>query len=264
MKKRAKKRMDELVTSTAVSPLGLEPEPSWIWRWPDIAAIVGVIIALLAIGLPLITWLWGPDVSDTAVLDTDTLDISLAFSLAATTLQVVAFGVGVGLVMVVRRIPTTAVLLNPMSQKWWLNSFALGLLCIPLTGYIAYGYQTLFYDEISNPQLDFVLPEGFSWTALIGMTLLVGFAIPFVEELFFRGVLFGWLRQKWPFWAAALLSSAVFALLHGEPSIIAGTVVLGLLAAWAVEKSGSLWSAVVIHLLNNAVKVLALYLMLLV
>lgn len=227
--------------------------------------MVGGIVALLGMGLPLVAWLWGPDVStDTAVLDPNSLEISLAFSLAATTLQVMAFGVGVGLVMAVRRIPPTAVGFNPMSQQWWLNSIALGLLCIPLTGYIAYGFQTLFYDEVVNPQLDFVVPDGFSWTALIGMTLLVGLAIPLVEELFFRGVLFGWLRQNWSFWPAALFSSALFALLHGEPSLMAGTVVLGLLAAWGMEKSGSLWSAVVIHLLNNAVKVLALYLALLV
>ncbi|MCA9982011.1 MAG: CPBP family intramembrane metalloprotease, partial [Anaerolineales bacterium] len=51
-----------------------------------------------------------------------------------------------------------------------------------------------------------------------------------------------------------------FALLHGELSLMAGTIVLGLLAAWSVERSGSLWSAVVIHVLNNAVKVLAIYL----
>lgn len=249
-----------------MAEIAIPTEPAreaWTWRWPDVAAMVGIIIALLAMGLPLVTWLWGPDFSDPAALDPEALEISLAFSLAATTLQVVAFGAGVGIVMAVRRIPTTAVKLNPMSQQWSLNSIALGLLCIPLTGYVAYGFQYLFYEEVINPQLDFVVPEGFSWTALIGMTLLVGLAIPFVEELFFRGVLFGWLRQKWPFWAAALLSSAVFAVLHGEPSLMAGTVVLGLLAAWGMEKSGSLWSAVVIHLLNNAVKVLALYLALL-
>lgn len=243
---------------TAVSP------PVWQWHWRDVAAIVALMFALLALGLPLVTLLWGPTIPPYADPDMVVLDVSLAFSLAVTAVQALAFGVGVWVVMIVRRVPRTAVKLNGMSANWWLVSIGLGLLCIPLTGYIAYGFQLLFYDEVVNPQLDFILPDGFSWPAVIGMTLLVGFVIPFVEELFFRGVLFGWLRQKWPFWLAALFSSALFALLHGELSLMAGTIVLGLLAAWAVERSGSLWSAVVIHVLNNAVKVLVIYLALLV
>jgi uncharacterized protein len=217
--------------------------------------------------LPLITWLWGPEIAPDpeALAGGEPLDLSLTlgFSLAAAGLQALAFGLGVGVVMWVRKIPNTAVYLRPLSQTWWQYATVLGFICIPLTGYLAYGFQLLFYDEVVNPQLDFVVPEGFSWQAIIGMTLLVGFAIPFVEELFFRGVLFGWWRQKWSFWPAALLSSALFALLHGELSLMVGTFALGLLAVWAVEKSGSLWAAIWIHVLNNGVKVLVIYIALL-
>ena len=44
--------------------------------------------------------------------------------------------------------------------------------------------------------------------------LLIAIAAPIGEEVCFRGMLFGGLRERLPMWAAALISGAIFGLLH--------------------------------------------------
>ena len=83
--------------------------------------------------------------------------------------------------------------------------------------------------------------------------LVVGTLIaPVAEEVFFRGILFGFLRQ-WGVVAAIVFSSLIFVLIHptgsGLPVIqIAG----GFLFALSYETGKSLMVPIVIHTLGNA------------
>jgi membrane protease YdiL (CAAX protease family) len=83
--------------------------------------------------------------------------------------------------------------------------------------------------------------------------LLVGAVIgPIAEELFFRGVVFGYFR-RWGVMAAVVVSTVLFALAHsavggvGAPQIIGGIVF-----AVAYELEGSLMVPVTIHVLGNS------------
>jgi membrane protease YdiL (CAAX protease family) len=77
---------------------------------------------------------------------------------------------------------------------------------------------------------------------------------PLFEELVFRGVLYGSLRARlgWP--AAAVASALVFGLAHGYG--VAGLLsvfVSGVLWAWFYERTGSLLPGIAAHVANNAV-----------
>jgi hypothetical protein len=75
---------------------------------------------------------------------------------------------------------------------------------------------------------------------------------PIVEELAFRGLLFGTLRTRLPLWPAALLSAAVFALAHGySPIGFAAVLWSGVLWAVAYEWTGSLVPGILAHAANN-------------
>ena len=80
------------------------------------------------------------------------------------------------------------------------------------------------------------------------------------EELFFRVVLFGLLRQRMRFAYAAVLSSALFALAH-EISAWLPVFVLGLGLAFLYEKRRSLWTNALAHGTLNAISFLLLFLM---
>lgn len=89
---------------------------------------------------------------------------------------------------------------------------------------------------------------------------------PFVEETIFRGFLFTGLRKKLPLLAAAILTSLLFAGPHllessSGPLWIAGidTFVMSLVLCYLREKTGALWSGILIHMLKNGVAFLFLY-----
>lgn len=232
----------------------LAPAPTITWRGRDLVFIAGLTFLFLLPAFFVLALALGADFSQGM-----TLEPSLGYILGALAVQVAAFLASIAIVGWWRGINWRVLGLRPMSGRSWWQATALGIFCIPLTGWVAYAVQILLGQELNNPQLETIVPDGFSWGALLGMTLMVGILGPFAEELMFRGVLFRWLRSHFSFWGAAIISSVIFGLFHVEPSLIAGTAVLGLCAAYVYEKSGSLWAPFLVHAINNAVKVILLY-----
>lgn len=83
--------------------------------------------------------------------------------------------------------------------------------------------------------------------------LLVSFAVPVGEEVFFRGFIYRWSRNRMSLWPAAILSALVFSIYH--LNLIQGVSVffLGLGCAWVYEKSKSLWPAIAMHMVGNLI-----------
>ncbi|MBN1483364.1 MAG: CPBP family intramembrane metalloprotease [Chloroflexia bacterium] len=81
--------------------------------------------------------------------------------------------------------------------------------------------------------------------------LVVGFLAPLAEELFWRGFLHNWLRNRLGPWLAIVLSSLAFGLFHIIPLQIVAAVLMGFALAWIYEESGSLWPAILLHACNN-------------
>jgi membrane protease YdiL (CAAX protease family) len=78
---------------------------------------------------------------------------------------------------------------------------------------------------------------------------------PFVEEIFFRGYIFGGLRNKWGGLWAALASGLLFGMVHaanpGSFYIVPPIAAIGALFAWAYIYSGSLFASIGAHFLFN-------------
>jgi membrane protease YdiL (CAAX protease family) len=90
--------------------------------------------------------------------------------------------------------------------------------------------------------------------------LLVGAVIaPIVEELFFRGLLYGYLRGRRGRGVAVAVSSAVFAAMHLIPSLMPSLFLFGAVLALVYERYGSLYPAIALHGLNNGIIFVALY-----
>ena len=98
--------------------------------------------------------------------------------------------------------------------------------------------------------------------------LIVVLLAPFVEEVLFRGLVFGCLKDKSRIFAY-LLSCALFALLHvwnaalsqwdlGYLILMLQYLVPGLVFAWAYEHSGTLWTSILLHALVNALSLLTI------
>ncbi len=88
------------------------------------------------------------------------------------------------------------------------------------------------------------------------LALLAGLA-PLVEELVFRGLLYGWLAGRWGAGVAVVGSSVAFAAAHVEPAHAILVLPLGLLFGWLRWRSGSLWPSLLAHMINNGLAVTA-------
>ncbi len=94
-----------------------------------------------------------------------------------------------------------------------------------------------------------------SLPVLIGFALMVGFLAPIAEELFFRGFLFGVLRERIGVGWAAALAGTVFGLVHvaGTPVRTLGVlVVLGVGLCLLYHWTGSLLPCIALHSVHNA------------
>ena len=98
------------------------------------------------------------------------------------------------------------------------------------------------------------------------MTLLIVVALaPFVEEVLFRGLVFGNLKARSRLGAYAvscllfaLLHVWQFALVHRDIAyflLMVQYLVPGVMLAWSYEHSGTLWTAVALHAVANALSV---------
>jgi len=88
--------------------------------------------------------------------------------------------------------------------------------------------------------------------ALIIIYLLIGGVIgPLAEEIFFRGILYGYLR-RWGIYTAVTVSTLLFVLPHLAGSILPVTqLVGGIVFALAYEKEKNLMVPITIHCLGN-------------
>jgi CAAX protease family protein len=95
----------------------------------------------------------------------------------------------------------------------------------------------------------------------IGIALFAVMAIvvlaPVAEEIFFRGFFFAGLRTRWSLWPSALLSGAVFGLVHAPtgPTAAIPLAGLGVGLAWLYNKTGSIYPSMLAHFLNNAIAI---------
>jgi hypothetical protein len=90
------------------------------------------------------------------------------------------------------------------------------------------------------------------------MLLLISLAAPFVEELAFRGLLWGAIVKRWgrP-WVATVVAGVVFGLAHLEPVRTIGLIGAGIVLGFVRHKKG-LAASMVSHACLNSLAALAL------
>jgi membrane protease YdiL (CAAX protease family) len=233
---------------------GLEPSPPQPdrapWGYADIAMAIAVVIGgIIAVGLPaagLAAAIAGgfgeveDDPAAMAVLDVANLAGSLILALAVFLFTVNKY-----------KVPWSALgLRRPQRGGFW---FPLIVFFAALIVFYTYAIiiTELGFDAEGN--VDEAVRDSAVRIVLTGI-LAVAVA-PFVEELFFRGFVFGGLLGRWGVAGAALGSGALFGLVHfQDPSslaIIPGVALIGVIFASAYYYSGSLLPSFVAHLLWN-------------
>ena len=93
--------------------------------------------------------------------------------------------------------------------------------------------------------------------ALIGGALVVIVVVPICEELFFRGFFYRALRSRYNLWIAAAIDALVFGGVHytgsGTLTVLPVLVALGFVFCLVYERTGTIYSTIALHSLNNTV-----------
>lgn len=137
----------------------------------------------------------------------------------------------------------------------WATGLGVGIVTVVVT----YTVNAIFVVGLGNgegPQQD-VLEITLVGGAATVLAILIGVVFaPVTEEIIFRGVLFRALADKVGMWGGAVISAAVFAVIHVEvvlsqPLALAGLFSVGLLLALAYHRTGSLLVPIVGHAVFN-------------
>jgi membrane protease YdiL (CAAX protease family) len=233
------------------------PHP-YLWRWKDLIIILLGIAGIFTVGF-ILYGLWGvlrgADPNELA-------EYSISFTLGIAALEAIALIGGIYIFGIRRRgLNWRSVGLRPVTKTWLVITTVASLIVIPLTSLLILLVYFVFGLELENPQLDFLLPEQLTSLEILAMLFLAGVAAPFGEELLFRGVFYKMLRERWGIWPGVLISSLVFGMIHGDLAVGLTAFLLGILLALVFEYSRSLWTSILVHALNNSIKIGLFYLL---
>lgn len=95
--------------------------------------------------------------------------------------------------------------------------------------------------------------------AILSFKISASLLAPIAEELFFRGIIFKFFRQRKTFIFSALSSSLLFSLMHFDIAMLPFTFILGFATAYMLEKTQNIFYPILIH---GAVNNLAVNMML--
>lgn len=115
----------------------------------------------------------------------------------------------------------------------------------------------LYYTGIELPgyadQESYLPIFGYDPLGLLTALLIVIGVAPFLEELFFRGFVYQVFTRTWPLWLGNILTAALFAVIHFQFQTFIPLFILGLFLNYAFRKTGSVWTSMAFHSLNNTI-----------
>jgi membrane protease YdiL (CAAX protease family) len=82
-------------------------------------------------------------------------------------------------------------------------------------------------------------------------SLFAAIAGPVIEELFFRGFLYGAFKKYIGVFWSMMITAAIFAALHAHIVGFVPIMALGVLLAYLYEKTGTLVSSMTVHIVHN-------------
>jgi membrane protease YdiL (CAAX protease family)/uncharacterized RDD family membrane protein YckC len=224
------------------------PEVPWGFGdsiWGLIGGLLLVVIVPPLLVLPFDPNIGDPDkASDAAILATQALFDGLLMAVAIG----MASGWHFNLIEALRRLGLRR-----------FEPSALGWMFVVLGAY--YAGAIAFSAIVLQPKQQDIGKELGVCNPGIGIAIAAVLAIvvlaPIAEEIFFRGFFFAGLRSRWSLWPSALLSGAIFGLVHAPtgPTAAIPLAGLGVGLAWLYNKTGSLWPSMLAHFLNNALAI---------
>lgn len=228
------------IPPVAETPVREFPPANWGPRGAVLGAVLAIVVGLV-LGLPAIAFTDAE--GDLTTAGNVIAQLGLVLGLVLVPLFVARSNGAVSLGAALRRLGVRG--FQPSALLWMVLALIAYLVLL--------GLYSLFVVEPEQEDI----AESFGPVPV--QVLLIAIAAPFSEELCFRGMLFGGLRERLPMVPAALVAGVVFGLLHAFTGISAvpPLAILGFIFCLLYEKTGSIVPGMLLHALNNSVALLA-------
>ena len=202
-----------------------------------------------------------------ALLAFKTLGISFAGvnestfqTVVSAIIYVLSLVIVIGLPWIVKKYKTSSQEIGISQAVTWTDIFLTPL------AFIVYIFLSYFLTSIASNfpfyAIDQAQDTGFAqlsqgYEYLLAFLTLVVIA-PIAEEILFRGYLLGKLRKHVPIWAAILITSVLFGLVHFAWNVGVDVFALSIVLCLLRIGTGRLWPSILLHMLKNG---LAFYLL---
>jgi len=217
------------------------------WGWLE-AILIGLVLDV-AVQVALIS-----------LLDNfELLDVEGAWGLIIT--QAVAIG-GVLPILVYLKVSRFSIrdgllLLRPKLRYVWL-ALRGAAVYVPLALLVA-TVVAAFAPDVLDVDQELGIEVGVVGFELAAAFLVLVIITPLVEEIIYRGFIFRGIAKSTNTWVGVIISSLIFGAVHGQIGLVIDTFVMGMVCAILVARSGSLWSAVMLHAFKNGLAFLLLF-----
>lgn len=214
-------------------------------EWTPVTVLLGVMtaIGIMIVGTAPVA-IADPDLESVAAKDIAQLMVGVAFFFGGLIFALTTTG---------GKLKAALRALGFRDMAW--RQVGLGLVTWLFYLVCAYALTLVLDPQQEDVTKDIGGDDGGTLAMIIAGILIIVIA-PISEEVFFRGFMFAGLRRRLPIWGAAIISGAVWGSLHlsaGNVDVAIQLTIFGVILAYAYEQSGSLWTPIVGHTLNNAI-----------
>ncbi|MHA6287242.1 CPBP family intramembrane glutamic endopeptidase [Maricaulis sp. CAU 1757] len=154
--------------------------------------------------------------------------------------------------LVLPRLPLSAVGLKAAAWRWIGLAVVMALAAFVLRLGLAKEMVAWVPGWLPLVQPPFALDGASGVVMATGFLVMTVVITPLAEEVFYRGFLFRWMSAYRGVRLAALISSMMFAVMHVVPPQVISAFGLALVLCWLYWRTGSIWPAIVAHMVNNA------------
>jgi membrane protease YdiL (CAAX protease family) len=223
------------------APSGRPPGSFPYSNWGPKAAVLGVLLALgvgIVLGIPAVI-IDNPGEGDLSVGANVAVQLVTALGFLLVPIAIATRRGASSVGQALRRLGVRS--FRPSALKWMLAAIGAYLV-----------FSAVYVAVFGAPEQEDIA-ESFGTLPL--QILLIVIAAPVSEEVCFRGMLFGGLRERLPRLAAALICGLIFGGLHALTglSAVPPLIAFGFILALLYEKTGSIVPGILLHMLNNSI-----------
>lgn len=212
----------------------------------DVAITIGVLVGAFVLGQIVFAAVFGGSTPSSAA----DLRVRILFVLA---LSFVVLFAPVYVVMIRNKGYSWADLgVRPLSAHWRRVAVLAGIMAVPLM-LLVVSFIQRHTGAGSQELVKALAGSGASFFTALTFFLYIALLVPIAEELLFRGLLFGWLRQSQSLLVTNLICAGAFALLHQQLVAVVVTFFLGLVFGMLRERSGTVLAPMIMHQAYNGV-----------